>query len=66
MSKPTTEWERVGDRFYRKTQLYTSVLDTDLELENYIVTGAPYSGAVGRHSDFWSSSQSDGHSHTSK
>ena len=49
MSKPTADWERVGDRFYRKTQLYTSVFDPDLELENYVVTGAPYSGAVGRH-----------------
>ena len=50
MSKPTADWERVGDRFYRKTQLYTSVFDPDLELENYVVTGAPYSGAVGTHS----------------
>lgn len=47
MSKPTADWEKVGDRFYRKVQLYTSVFDQDLELENYIVTGAPYSGAVG-------------------
>lgn len=49
MSKPTADWERIGDRFYRKTQLYTSVFDPDLEIENYVVTGAPYSGAVGRH-----------------
>jgi len=47
MSKPTAEWERVGDRFYRKTQLYSSVFDPDIELDNYAVTGAPYSGAVG-------------------
>ncbi|KAF2723728.1 vacuolar protein sorting-associated protein 16 [Polychaeton citri CBS 116435] len=46
MSRPTDDWERVGDRFYRKTQLYTSVFDPDLELENYVVVGAPYSGAV--------------------
>ena len=51
MSKSTADWERIGDRFYRKTQLYTSVFDPDLEIENYVVTGAPYSGAVGRHSD---------------
>ena len=51
MSKPTADCERIGDRFYRKTQLYTSVFDPDLEIENYVVTGAPYSGAVGRHSD---------------
>lgn len=46
MSKPTADWERVGDRFYRKVQLYTSVFDQDLELENYVVAGAPLSGAV--------------------
>ena len=49
MSKATADWERVGDKYYRKTQLYTSVFDPDLELENYFVSGAPYSGAVGRH-----------------
>lgn len=47
MSKPTADWERIGDRFYRKIQLYTSVFDQDLELENYVVAGAPLSGAVG-------------------
>jgi len=51
MSKPTADWERVGDRFYRKIQLYTSVFDQDLELENYQIAGAPFSGAVGRHPD---------------
>jgi hypothetical protein len=47
MPKPTEDWERVGDRFYRKTQLYTSIFEDSLEIENYVVTGAPYSGAVG-------------------
>ena len=47
MSNPTADWERVGDKFYRKTQLYTSVFDQDLELENYIVVGCAYGGAVG-------------------
>ena len=51
MSKPTADWEKVGDRFYRKVQIYTSVFDSDLELENYNLAGAPYSGAVGRHYD---------------
>ncbi|KAK3113378.1 Vacuolar protein sorting-associated protein 16 [Teratosphaeriaceae sp. CCFEE 6253] len=51
MSKPTADWERVGDRFYRKTQLYTSIFDPELELENYVVTGAPYSGAVAVYRD---------------
>lgn len=48
MSKPTANWEKVGDKFYRKVQLYSAVFDQDLELENYNVVGAPYSGAVGR------------------
>ena len=47
MSKPTANWDRVGDRFYRKIQLYSDVFDPDLELENYIIAGAPYSGALG-------------------
>ncbi|PSK43119.1 hypothetical protein B9Z65_7073 [Elsinoe australis] len=51
MSKPTADWERVGDRFYRKIQLYTSVFDPDLELENYTLVGAPFSGAVAIYRD---------------
>jgi uracil phosphoribosyltransferase len=47
VSSPTADWEKVGDRFYRKINLYTAIFDQDLELENYIVTGAPYSGAIG-------------------
>ncbi|KAI8966780.1 vacuolar protein sorting-associated protein 16 [Daldinia sp. FL1419] len=43
---PTAGWEKVGDRFYRKTQLYTAIFDQDLDLDNYIVAGAPYGGAV--------------------
>lgn len=45
---PTAGWERVGDKFYRKTQLYTAIFDQDLDLDNYIVAGAPYGGAIGR------------------
>ncbi|KAF2238995.1 vacuolar protein sorting-associated protein 16 [Viridothelium virens] len=51
MSVPTSEWERVGDRFYRKIPLYQAVFDQDLELENYIVVGAPLSGAVAIYRD---------------
>jgi hypothetical protein len=47
MSKPTANWERFGDKFYRKIQLYTGVFDPDLELDKCNVVGAPYSGAVG-------------------
>ena len=66
MSKPTADWERIGDRFYRKTQLYTSVFDPDLEIENYVVTGAPYSGAVGRHSECALLSMADWYSDLSR
>lgn len=45
---PTAGWEKVGDRFYRKTQLYTAIFDQDLDLDNYIVAGAPYGGAIGK------------------
>lgn len=46
-SNPRAGWEKVGDEFYRKVQLYESVFDSDLELENYLVVGAPYGGAIG-------------------
>ncbi|KAI9787079.1 MAG: hypothetical protein M1835_002860 [Candelina submexicana] len=42
MSNPTADWDKVGDRFYRKIKLYSGIFDDDVELENYIVTGAPY------------------------
>jgi hypothetical protein len=44
---PRVGWEKVGDQFYRKVQLYESVFDPDIELENYLVAGAPYGGAIG-------------------
>ena len=47
MSNPTANWEKVGDGFYRKIKLYDAVFDGDLELENCIVIGAPYGGAIG-------------------
>lgn len=48
MANPTADWERVGDRYYRKVKLYDAVFDQDLELENYVIAGAPYGGAIGR------------------
>ena len=48
MSNPTADWEKVGDRFYRKIKLYDAVFDQDLELENYVIAGAPCAGAIGR------------------
>ena len=47
LSNPRTGWEKVGDQFYRKIQLYEFESDPDLELENYLVAGAPYGGAIG-------------------
>jgi hypothetical protein len=46
-SHPTSSWEQLGERFYRKTQLYTQIFDQDLDLDNFLVAGAPYSGAIG-------------------
>jgi len=66
MAKPTADWERIGDRFYRRIQIYTSVFDPDLELENYIIAGAPYSGAVGRHHHHNYPSSADGTSAVSR
>lgn len=51
MSNPTAGWERVGDRFYRKTKLYDAIFDQDLELENYVIAGAPCAGAIGTYED---------------
>ena len=47
MSSPTADWEKVGESFFRKTQIYTGVFDDDLELGNYVLAGAPYGGALG-------------------
>jgi WD40 repeat protein len=55
VAHPTAGWEQVGDRFYRKIQLYTEVFDTDIDLDNFIVAGAPYGGAIGKSSHFISS-----------
>ncbi|KLU89128.1 vacuolar protein sorting-associated protein, partial [Magnaporthiopsis poae ATCC 64411] len=48
---PTASWEQVGDRYYRKVQLYTAVFDQDLDLDNYVVAGAPDGGAVALYLD---------------
>lgn len=47
MTSPTADWQRVGERFYRKIKLYDAVFDQDLELENYVIAEAPYGGALG-------------------
>lgn len=47
---PLAHWDRVGDSFYRKVPVYDVIFDEDVELENYIIAGAPYGGALGRSS----------------
>ena len=47
VSHPRANWESVGSKWFRKTQLYTAVFDQDLDLDNYIVACAPYAGALG-------------------
>ena len=54
VAHPTAGWEQLGERFYRKTQLYTQVFDQDLDLDNYRVAGAPYGGAIGEWMNAWS------------
>lgn len=46
-SNPLAHWDRVGDSFYRKVPVYDVIFDEDVELENYILVGAPYGGALG-------------------
>lgn len=46
-SNPLANWERLGDSFYRKVPIYDAIFDDDVELENYIIAGAPYGGAIG-------------------
>ena len=47
IAHPAAGWESVGDKWFRKTQLYTEVFDQAIDLDNYIVAGAPYGGAIG-------------------
>ncbi|KAJ5881044.1 uncharacterized protein N7473_012097 [Penicillium subrubescens] len=50
-SNPLANWEKVGDSFYRRIPVYDAVFDEDVELENYIVAGAPYGGAIALYRD---------------
>lgn len=47
-SNPLANWDKLGDSFYRRVSVYDAIFDEDVELENYLVTGAPYGGAIGR------------------
>ncbi|CAI7634428.1 hypothetical protein N7533_004721 [Penicillium manginii] len=50
-SNPLANWEKLGDSFYRKIPVYDAVFDEEVELENYIVAGAPYGGAIALYRD---------------
>ncbi|KAL2865107.1 tethering complex subunit VPS16 [Aspergillus lucknowensis] len=50
-TNPLANWERLATSFYRKVPVYYSVFDEDVELENYIVAGAPYGGAIALYRD---------------
>lgn len=45
--QPRADWEAIGEKWFRKTQTYTAVFDPDLDLDNYVLVGAPFAGAVG-------------------
>ncbi|KAG7141937.1 Vacuolar protein sorting-associated protein 16 like [Verticillium longisporum] len=51
IAHPSVGWESVGDKWFRKTQLYTEVFDQDLDLDNHIVAGAPNGGALAIYRD---------------
>ncbi|KAK0388462.1 hypothetical protein NLU13_4706 [Sarocladium strictum] len=44
--QPRADWEAIGEKWFRKTQTYTAVFDPDLDLDNYVLVGAPFAGAV--------------------
>lgn len=50
-SNPLSNWEKIGDSFYRKVRIYDAIFDEDIELENYLVAGAPYGGAIALYRD---------------
>ncbi|KAK5103934.1 Vacuolar protein sorting-associated protein 16 [Lithohypha guttulata] len=50
-TNPRAGWEKIGTEFYRKISLYTSIFDPDLDLSEYVVSGAPFSGALALYRD---------------
>lgn len=43
----TADWEVLEDKYYRKILLYSELFGEDLDLNDYVIAGAPYSGAIG-------------------
>jgi hypothetical protein len=46
-SSATADWEVLEDKYYRKVLLYSELFNDDHDLNNYVIAGAPYSGAIG-------------------
>ncbi|KAL7272754.1 Vacuolar protein sorting-associated protein 16 [Rhizina undulata] len=51
ITSATQGWERVEDKFYRKILLYSGIFDSDLDLSEYVITGAPFGGALALYRD---------------
>ncbi|KAK3375405.1 Vps16, N-terminal region-domain-containing protein [Podospora didyma] len=51
VAHPTAGWEQLGERFYRKIQLYTQIFNQDLDLDSFLVAGAQYGGAIALYRD---------------
>jgi len=46
-SNPSSEWQQLGDRFYRKVELYASLSwNEQIDLAKFTVCGAPYGGPL--------------------
>lgn len=58
LQNPTSSWELVSGQYYRKLSLFTPSWsgDEDFNLDDYIVAGAPFGGALGEfesHTTCW-------------
>ncbi|PKK73318.1 hypothetical protein RhiirC2_344414 [Rhizophagus irregularis] len=42
---PTTDWNQLQDRFYRKQEIY-AMLWKQLDLSKFMIAGAPYGGPI--------------------
>lgn len=47
MPRTVAGWDKVGDRFYRRVELYKPQFPEDVDLAHHVVAGAPFSGAIG-------------------
>lgn len=47
VTSATADWEVLEDKYYRKILLYSDLFDADTDLDDYVIAGAPYSGAIG-------------------